>query len=65
MDLQQTERYDPDPHKSDKLDPVLDMHQFSDDKPKCMEEDLIEHFFKVLSLYLEAVGSGSGSASNL
>jgi hypothetical protein len=30
---------DPDPHQNDKLDPEPDpdMHQFADDKPKCME----------------------------
>jgi hypothetical protein len=29
----------PDPHQSDKLDP--DLHQFADDKPKCMEYEPI------------------------
>jgi hypothetical protein len=30
-----------DPHQSDKLDPEPDpdLHQFADDKPKCMEYD--------------------------
>jgi hypothetical protein len=29
---------DPDPHQSDKLDPAdPDLHQFADDKLKCME----------------------------
>ncbi len=45
-----------DPHQSDKLDPDQDPHQFADDKPKCMEYcmSLFEHFFKGLSVYLEA-----------
>ncbi len=45
-----------DSHQSDKLDPDPDPHQFSDDKPKCMEYcmNLFEHFFKGLSVYLEA-----------
>ncbi len=30
---------DPDPHQSDKLD--QDLHQFTDDKPKCMEYEPI------------------------
>ncbi len=29
----------PDPHQSDKQDP--DLHQFADDKPKCMEYESI------------------------
>jgi hypothetical protein len=52
-----------------------DPNQFADEKPKCMEMSLFEHFFKGLSLYLEAriwilirirskLGSGSSSASN-
>jgi hypothetical protein len=43
----------PDPHQKDKLDPEPDPdpYQFADDKPKCME---YEHFFKGLSLYLQA-----------
>jgi hypothetical protein len=34
---------DPDPHQSDKLDlePDPDPHQFADDKPKCMEYELM------------------------
>ncbi len=46
----------PDLHQSDKLDPDPDPHQFADDKPKCMEYcmSLFEHFFKLLSLCLEA-----------
>jgi hypothetical protein len=43
---------DPDPHLSDKLD--LDPHQFTDDKPKCMEYDPTWALFKSLSFYLEA-----------
>ncbi len=39
-----------DPHHFANPDP----HQFAYDKPKCMEKEPIEHFFKVLSLYLEA-----------
>jgi hypothetical protein len=33
----------PDPHQNDKLDQEQepDMHQFSDDKPKCMEYEPI------------------------
>jgi hypothetical protein len=31
----------PDPHKSDKLDPDPDPHQFADDKPKIMEYEPI------------------------
>ena len=44
---------DPDLHQSDKLDlePDLDLHQFADDKPKCIE---YEHFIKGLRLHLEA-----------
>ncbi len=44
---------DPDPHQSDKLDPDPDL--FADDKQKFMEYgNIFKHFFKVLSLYLEA-----------
>jgi hypothetical protein len=36
---------DPDPHRdsqqSDQLHPDLDTHQFADEKPKCMEYELI------------------------
>jgi hypothetical protein len=32
---------DPDSHQCDKLDPGPDTHQFADDKPNCMENDLI------------------------
>jgi hypothetical protein len=28
--------------------------QFADDEPKCMEYEPVEHFFKVLNIYLEA-----------
>ncbi len=42
---------DPDPHLSEKLDP--DPHQLADEKPKCNMR-LFEHFFEVLSLYVEA-----------
>jgi hypothetical protein len=47
---------DPDPHQSDKLDlkPDPDPHQFADDKPNVRHMGLFEHFFKGLSLYLEA-----------
>ncbi len=38
-DPQQIERFDPDPHQSDKLG--TDPHQFADDRPKCMEYELI------------------------
>jgi hypothetical protein len=31
----------PDAHQSYKLDPEPDLHQFADDKPKCMEYDPI------------------------
>jgi hypothetical protein len=31
----------PDPNQSDKLDPEPDLHQFADDKPKCMEYEPI------------------------
>ncbi len=51
-DPQQSDKLDPDPHQSDKLDP--DPHLFEDDKPKSMGNEPIWHFFKVLSLYLEA-----------
>jgi hypothetical protein len=42
----------PDPHQSDMLNPEpdLDPHQFTD----VWDMSLIEHFFKGLSLYLEA-----------
>ncbi len=42
----------PDPHQSDKLD--ADPHQFADDSQNVWNMSLFEHFFKVLSLYLEA-----------
>ncbi len=43
-----------DPHQSDKMDQDTDPHQFADDKPKCMDYfSIFEHFFKILSLYLE------------
>jgi hypothetical protein len=45
-------KQDPDPHQSDKLD--LDPHQFADDKQTVWTMNLFEHFFKGLSLYLEA-----------
>jgi hypothetical protein len=56
MDPHQIERKDPypDPHQSDKLDPDPDPLQFAYDDPKCMEYEPIWHFFKVLSLHLEA-----------
>jgi hypothetical protein len=53
MNPHQIERYDPDPHQSDKLDPDLhpyqsdkmdpapDMLQFADDNQKCMEYEPI------------------------
>ncbi len=75
MDPHQIERKDPypDPHQSDKLDPDPDPDplQFADDKPKCMEFEPIWHYFKVLSLCLEAririqfrtKAKGNGSAS--
>ncbi len=42
----------PDPHQIDKLDP--DPHQFADDSQNVWNVSLFEHFFKALSLYLEA-----------
>jgi hypothetical protein len=36
------------------LDPDRALHQFADDKPNVWNMRLFEHFFKVLSLYLEA-----------
>ncbi len=44
-DLDPHSQLDPEP------DPDPDPHQIADDKPKCME---YEHFFKGLSLYLQA-----------
>jgi hypothetical protein len=47
---------DPVPDESDKLDQDLepDPHQSADYKQKCIEYEPIEHFYKGLSLYLEA-----------
>jgi hypothetical protein len=55
---------DPNPHQikiririrtqSDKLDPEPDAHQFADDKQNVWNMSLFLHFFKGLSLYLEA-----------
>jgi hypothetical protein len=36
------------------LDPDRALHQFADDKQTVWNMRLFEHFFKVLSLYLEA-----------
>jgi hypothetical protein len=42
-------------HISNKLD--SDPHQFADDNPNVWNMSLFEHFFKVLSLYLELEAS--------
>ena len=47
-DPHQIKRLDPDPYESDKLDPDPDPNQSA----KLMS--LYDHFFKVLSLYVEA-----------
>jgi hypothetical protein len=45
----------PDPYRSDKLNPEPEPHQFADDKPNCMEyEPILALFTKGLSFYLEA-----------
>jgi hypothetical protein len=50
MDPHQIERWDPDPHQK-VIDP--DTHQFADTSQNVWSMSLFEHFFKVLSLYLE------------
>jgi hypothetical protein len=62
MDPHQIERKDPDPHQSDKLDP--DPHQSDNGiririnlqkaSQNVWNMSLFEHFFKVLSLFIEA-----------
>ncbi len=47
-------KQDPDPHQSGKLDPDADPQQFADDKLKCLKYEPIWALFKVLSRYLEA-----------
>jgi hypothetical protein len=44
-DPHQIERHDPDPHQSDKLDLDPDPRQFSDDKAKIIEYELILALF--------------------
>jgi hypothetical protein len=41
----------PDTHRSDKLDPEPDAHQFADESQNVWNMSLFEHFFKILNLY--------------